>query len=75
MWDTRVNGQFVSHLAAHSGKLNVVQIAKNDVTVMSSGRDSAIRIWDLRCLPDSSRQVGQIIDHKTYDFNVFSFVT
>ena len=44
-----VNSQF----RAHSTKLNSVKLNKANTYLLSSGRDSTLKIWDMRMLPSS----------------------
>ena len=68
-----VNSQF----RAHSTKLNSVKLNKANTYLLSSGRDSTLKIWDMRMLPSSmnaseNKYVREYKGHKCNGYNVVS---
>lgn len=68
-------------IKAHEGKMNQLQITKDDHHLLSSGRDSVIRLFDVRKLPTgTSDQISNLDssviqkyqDHKCKSYNVSS---
>ena len=51
--DPNRNGAFITY-RAHTKKLNQVLFSSGDNFLLSSGRDSAIRLWDIRFINESS---------------------
>eukprot|EP00743_Colponemidia_sp_Colp-15_P015429 GILK01018555.1.p1 GENE.GILK01018555.1~~GILK01018555.1.p1 ORF type:complete len:763 (+),score=87.49 GILK01018555.1:273-2561(+) len=60
LWDTRTPIKPVLQFRAHKNKLNSVCFGADDLHLLTSGRDSAIRLWDIRCTPTSLRESSQI---------------
>ena len=50
MFDTRTF-KLINEFKAHKVKLNSVKISRSDNYLLSSGRDSVARLWDIRNLP------------------------
>lgn len=60
---------------AHSTKLNSVKLNKANTYLLSSGRDSTLKIWDLRMLPSSmdvndNKCIIEYRGHKCNGYNV-----
>eukprot|EP00742_Colponemidia_sp_Colp-10_P014360 GILJ01016299.1.p1 GENE.GILJ01016299.1~~GILJ01016299.1.p1 ORF type:complete len:768 (-),score=93.55 GILJ01016299.1:39-2342(-) len=53
LWDIRTPVKPVLQFRAHKNKLNSVCFSADDLHLLTSGRDSAIRLWDIRCTPTS----------------------
>jgi WD40 repeat protein len=51
IYDIRNKNPVIKEFKAHKLKLNSVKINQNDMYLLSSGRDSMIRLWDFRKLP------------------------
>jgi WD40 repeat protein len=46
-----MNNKIIQDFKAHNLKLNSVKFSKNDMYLLSSGRDNVARLWDKRMLP------------------------
>jgi len=46
-------------IQAHNAKLNSAMFSKNDVHLLTSGRDNAIRLWDVRSLGVHNRDLSR----------------
>ena len=60
---------------AHSTKLNSVKLNKANTYLLSSGRDSTLKIWDMRMMPSSmdaseNKCVKEYRGHKCNGYNV-----
>lgn len=55
---------------AHQKKLNQVCFSKDDKLLLSSGRDSKIRLWDIRYIKDDLSHVKEYIGHKCEGYNI-----
>ena len=70
----------VQEFKAHIKKLNNVKLNRNDTYLLSSGRDSLLRLWDLRKLPSlsdneyltSEKKVHEYNKHKCFGYNLES---
>jgi WD40 repeat protein len=51
IYDIRNKNSLIKEFKAHKLKLNSVKINQSDNYLLSSGRDSLIRLWDFRKLP------------------------
>ena len=51
IFDVRNPTNLVTEFKAHKFKLNSVKFNKDDKFILSSGRDSLVRLWDFRKLP------------------------
>ena len=51
LYDIRKQNYIVREFKAHKSKLNSVKINREDKYLLSSGRDSLIKLWDFRMLP------------------------
>lgn len=58
----------------HKNKLNTIKLNKNDKYILTSGRDSALRIWDMRNLPKENEEnpicVNEYKKHKCVGYNI-----
>ena len=76
MWDCRdVAGGAVSTIFAHGSKLNQVQMGQADAALLTSGRDSVIRLWDTRMLgssPEGNQKclLTEFTGHKCRSYNI-----
>jgi len=76
MWDIRdAKSGAISTLFAHDAKLNQVQLGMRDSTLLTSGRDSVIRLWDTRMMSEtpSSRKQTLLMEfsgHKCSSYNI-----
>jgi len=50
IWDTRVLKTPINSIRTHNSKLNNIECAKNDLLILTAGRDNNIRLWDFRRL-------------------------
>ena len=69
-YDTRTpmaeeGGSPVAEFKAHLNKLNTLSLMKNNRMLLSSGRDSSIRMWDLRRLPNEIEESIKISGFRT----------
>ena len=84
-YDTRIpnfnKSVSVSHeFKAHKNKLNSVKLNKNETYILSSGRDSLLRLWDMRKLPQNAEDsdinrkycVNEYSGHKCVGYNIDS---
>ena len=75
IFDTRIkstNNKFIKNMGivkifkAHNKKLNTVKINQSDTYLLSSSRDSLIRLWDMRKLPKENDDEDNIKKNKNY---------
>ena len=59
---------------AHKNKLNTIKLNKNDKYILTSGRDSSLRLWDLRKLPKEDEEnpncINEYNKHKCVGYNI-----
>ena len=80
--DSRINNKtddcsknVIQCFRAHQKKLNTVKISKNDKYLLTSGRDSLLRLWDLRKLPKENEEnynqycINEYNKHKCIGYN------
>ena len=76
VWDCRdIGGGAVATLFAHNLKLNHVQMGQGDAALLTSGRDSVIRLWDTRMLgstPSRNKKclLMEFDSHKCRSYNI-----
>jgi WD40 repeat protein len=82
--DSRIhnkNDEFIKNIGivqtfkAHQKKLNTVKLSKNNQYILSSGRDSLLRLWDLRKLPKENENpdtycLNEFNKHKCVGYNI-----
>lgn len=70
LWDVRCPQTLQWRFLAHTGKLSSLNYSESGCRLLSSGRDSSIRLWDYRKLPASetllSDYVQQYTGHVTF---------
>ena len=68
------NVGIVQSFKAHKNKLNTVKLNSNDKYILTSGRDSTLRVWDLRNLPEKNEESKNYINeynkHKCIGYNI-----
>ena len=67
--------EVTTQFRAHSTKLNSVKLNKANTYLLSSGRDSTLKIWDMRMMPSSmnareNKCVKEYKGHKCNGYNV-----
>ena len=59
---------------AHKNKLNTIKLNKNDKYIITSGRDSSLRLWDLRKLPKENEEnpicINEYKKHRCVGYNI-----
>ncbi|KAF2077581.1 hypothetical protein CYY_001122 [Polysphondylium violaceum] len=61
MWDCRTPQMPIFHIQAHHNKLNILHFSYDEQNVLTSGRDGAIKLWDVRAIAsDPSTKVNSI---------------
>ena len=65
----------VQTFKAHKNKLNTVKLNRNDKYILTSGRDSCLRLWDLRKLPTKDYEqdkycINEFNKHKCVGYNI-----
>jgi len=68
-WDTRTLEGPVITVQAHKSKLNSALFSKSDIYLLTSGRDSTIRLWDIRKLGVYNRKFSQSPDSIVMEYN------
>ena len=69
------NVGIVQTFEAHQKKLNTVKLSKNDKYILTAGRDSLLRLWDLRKLPKENEKpdnyyINEFNKHKCAGYNI-----
>ena len=68
------NVGIVKCFKAHKNKLNTVKLNHNDKYILTSGRDSTLRLWDLRNLPEKNEEnkiyMNEYNKHKCIGYNI-----
>ena len=69
------NVGIVQTFQAHQKKLNTVKLSKNDKYILTAGRDSLLRLWDLRKLPKENEKpdtyyINEFNKHKCVGYNI-----
>ena len=68
------NVGIVQSFKAHKNKLNTVKLNSNDKYILTSGRDSNLRLWDLRKLPNENEEnknyINEFNKHKCIGYNI-----
>ena len=69
------NVGIVQTFEAHQKKLNTVKLSKNDKYILTAGRDSLLRLWDLRKLPKENEKpdtyyINEFNKHKCVGYNI-----
>jgi WD40 repeat protein len=78
IYDIRNENPLINEFKAHKLKLNSVKISQNDNYLLSSGRDSLIRLWDIRKLPVNSSKIRilkmlmKIVNHVLINIKVIN---
>ena len=69
IFDSRSNNNnigLVNCFKAHYKKLNTVKLNNSDNYLLTSGRDSLLRLWDVRKLPNVNDDEKSIINNRKY---------
>ena len=68
------NVGFVQSFKAHQKKLNTAKLNKSDKYILTSGRDSLLRLWDMRKLPKENeinqKYIYEYNKHKCVGYNI-----
>ena len=67
------NVGIVHSFKAHKNKLNTIKINNNDKYMLTSGRDSLLRLWDIRKIPKNEENpicVNEYNKHKCVGYNI-----
>ena len=68
------NVGIIQSFKAHKNKLNTVKLNRNNKYILTSGRDSCLRLWDLRKLPKENEEnkyfVNEFNKHKCVGYNI-----
>ena len=80
--DSRVNNKndnfiknvgIINTFKAHKNKLNTIKLTKNDKYMLTSGRDSLLKLWDIRKIPKNDETpicVNEYNKHKCAGYNI-----
>ena len=60
----------IFRIKTHEGKMNQLQLTKNDIYLLSSGRDGCMRLFDTRKLPSS--KIDNIEEIKPFVYQTYS---